>query len=127
MTAGDGLLRMNWYVSPRLVAAKLQEKGVVWCLQRGAGLVQRVAVRAGLALVSIVLAPLVISMALARVRFLTGANIWTRIGALAIEPEIYVKLGLVGWRPRHRGILLVQTIDTIDGTGISTCSLASVS
>jgi len=58
--------------------------------------------------VSLLLWPLARLLALARIRFLTNSRALSRIGFLALGPDVYVKTGLLGWRPRYRGALLVS-------------------
>ncbi|MCK4598750.1 TIGR04372 family glycosyltransferase [Candidatus Bipolaricaulota bacterium] len=110
MIASDNLLRWNRFLSPRYLASKVQEKGASWCLRRVvSGVI--------LVLVSIVLGPLVVSLVLARVRFMRSGTLLKRIGHLALEPDCYVKSGLLGWRPRYCGVLLVR------GRAVNPCLL----
>ena len=106
MIARDNLPRWKHYLSPHCLASKVRERGVVWCFWRAASKVYHRLGRASLLLVSIALTPLAIFLATARVRFLTGGGVLSRIGHTALEPDVYVKAGLLGWRPRHHGILL---------------------
>ena len=57
-------------------------------------------------ILAIVLWPLAELLARCRIRFLHGGNTLTRIGHLALDPDVYVKAGLLGWRPAYRGVLL---------------------
>lgn len=99
MTITHYVPRWKRYLSLRFLASKVREKGVVWCC-RGA------ASRASLLLVSIALTPLAILLALARIRFIRGGNLLKRMGHLALEPDCYVKSGLLGWRLGYYSVLL---------------------
>ena len=92
-------LHRNCSLSWDFVVSKVRERGVVWCLSSATR-------RATLPLVSLLLTPLAALLALARVRFIQGGNILTRLGHLAFEPELYVKSGLLGWHPQYHAILL---------------------
>jgi putative glycosyltransferase (TIGR04372 family) len=64
-------------------------------------------------LVIVLYSPLVALLYLARVRFLTG-HVYSRIGHLALEPDCFLKTGLLGWRPPYRGILLCLEKDVVN-------------
>ena len=106
--------RWKRYLSLRFLAGKVWEKGVVWCSRRAASIVYHRIGRASLLLVSILLRPIAFFLAAAKIRFLTSGNLLYRIGHLAREPEIYIKSGLVGWRPRYRGILLAPAESVVN-------------
>jgi putative glycosyltransferase (TIGR04372 family) len=68
-------------------------------------------------LVLALLAPLSLPLWLARVRFLRFTAI-NRIGHLAVEPDMFVKEGLLGRRPRYFGVVLSPP-----GTAANECLL----
>ena len=70
--------------------------------------------KAALLLLLIALGPLVVFLVVMRVRFLVDGNVLTRIGHTALTPDLYVKTGLLGWRPRYRGILLASPRMTVN-------------
>ena len=93
------------YLLPGYLAAKVSEKGIVWCLKAGAKFTGSRLGRMTYPVVLAILTPVALLLAVARIRFLNTGTV-TRIGHLARHPEIYVKSKLVGWRPRYFGILL---------------------
>ncbi len=62
--------------------------------------------KATLLSISILLSPLARLLARTRIRFLVGGCHLDRIGHTALEPDLYVKSEILGWRPRYSGILL---------------------
>lgn len=71
-----------------------------------------------LGVLTILLWPVAEVLGWMRIRLLQSGNVLTRIGHLALEPDVYVKAGLLGWRPQYRGILLVP-----GGRAVNPCLL----
>jgi putative glycosyltransferase (TIGR04372 family) len=65
-------------------------------------------------LTSVALTPLALLLALAGVRFLCSGSVFTRLGHLALEPDIYVKSESLGWHPRYRAILLAPADSVVN-------------
>jgi len=49
-----------------------------------------------------------------RVKFIWSGNLLERIGHLALEPDCYLKSGLINWRPRYRGIVLSHSKNVVN-------------
>ena len=101
LTVTNNSLSWKRYLSGGYLAGKVQEKGLVWTVRAGLGLVGW---HVGRSIPIVLLGPIVLLLALARVRFLTDD--YSRLGHLVGTPEFYVKSGLLGWRPRYFGLLL---------------------
>lgn len=85
------------YLSLHFLASKMQEKGIVWCLHTGT-------FRFLSCLISCLLYPILYLMG---VRFLP--IFVSRIGHLAVEPDCYLKEGILGLRPGYFGIVLAPS------------------
>lgn len=88
------------YLSLRFYSSRLRERGVVWCLRRAAGKLTQL-------ILLTLLSPVWYVLHLAGVRFLAVAT--QHLGHLACEPDCYVKEGLLGMRPRHCALVLVNS------------------
>jgi putative glycosyltransferase (TIGR04372 family) len=87
------------YVSPSFYRAKLRERGLSWVLGRIATKLLRW-------LVIILFFPVASVLRLLRVRFVF--IVASRIGHLAVEPDCYIKEGLLGTRSRYRDLACVS-------------------
>lgn len=106
------------YEIARPIIRIVREQGVTGLLRTLARTAYRQPGRATLILVTFALTPIAVLLALAGFRFIRSGNLLWRIGHLAFELDIYVKSGLLGWRPKIRGILLAPT-----GSVVNPCLL----
>lgn len=101
MTASGSISRWKRYLSPHFLADKVREKGIVWCLRTGALRVARVIYTYSAGIV------LAYALHVLGVRLLWRVKI-AHIGHLALEPDCYVKGGILGLHPRYVGVLLAD-------------------
>jgi len=97
----------NWkrYLSPRFLASKVQENGVVWCLRMGF-----------LKFLRVILRPIIMGaffipsyvLRIASIRFLTIRYLYS-IGHLAAEPCCYLKEQFMGAHPKYLVIMLAPS------------------
>ena len=115
-----GKVSRTWrrYLLPGYLAAKISEKGIIWCLKAGAKLTGIRLGRMTYPVVLAILTTVALLLAVVRIRFL-NTGIATRIGSLARHPEMYVKSGLVGWRHHHFGILLAAAESVVNPSLLS--------
>ena len=106
------------YLSPSHLAAKVREKGIIWCLKTGVKLASSRLGRVTYPVILAILTPITLLLVAARIRLL-DTGIATRIGSLARHPEMYVKSGLVGWRPRYFGVLLAPAESVVNPSLLS--------
>lgn len=94
----DKGLPRKWYLSPRFLAGKVREKGLLYCLWNGA------LILFGLIVKLIVILVFRYPLYYLGVRFLP--RYISFVGHLACDTDCYVKEGILGMRPHHFGILL---------------------
>ena len=102
MIRSDNVPRWKRYLSPRFLAGKVREKGILWCLKTGTfrffrGVFRRI-------YIYFLIIPSYLSYLLG-VRFLPIKYLYA-IGHLAIEPDCYVKEEILGIHPRYTAIML---------------------
>ena len=114
-TASEVSRTWKRYFSRSFLARKVREKGIVWCLKAGLkAALSTTGSTIGWPILFVILTPITFLLAAARIRFLTGGNVLGRIGHLAVQPDLYVKSRLVGWRPRCFGILLAPAKSVVN-------------
>ena len=118
-TSGDVSRTWKRHLSPGYLAAKVREKGILWCLKAGVKLAGSRLGRMTYPVVLAILSPVALLLAVARIRFLRDEKILSRLGHLARHPEIYVKSELVGWRPHYFGILLAPANSVVNPSLLS--------
>ena len=106
MTTIEGPPGLRRFFSVRYVVHKIRERGFVWSFFKGLRYVISPLANPLIALLEPVLRP---TLSKIPIRFIASPHLLRHIGHIALEPDLYIKTGLLGWRPRYHSILLVKS------------------
>ena len=104
MTTSDNVPRWKRYLSPRFLVSKVREKGLVWGLQTGTRRLLRFLLSGITWVLACSLRPFLYPLG---VRFPQLRS--NMVGHLALEPDIYIKEGILGMRPKYFEIVLMPS------------------